>query len=225
MAAIRAVLADEHELFSEGIQRILSELKNPVIEVIAAVRSGKDLIGAIEKEKTDLVLFELNFTDVEYDQLIRKIRQVDRDVKLIILSAYGEMKLVRNCFNLGIDGFLLKSNSVIELEKGISEVMQGQVFIGEGLQVAPPNRDEEGEAPEDETRLNDRFLIKQKLTKRETEILQLICAGLNNRQISKELFISDQTVGVHKKNIMKKLKVNSTPDLIRFAMEKKIVAV
>lgn len=223
MAAYRAVLADEHVLFMEGIQRILSEMDNPVVEVIATVRSGKDLVDVIDKQETDLVLLELNFIDIEYDQLIKTIRSASKDVKLIILSAYGEMKLVRNCFNLGVDGFVLKSNSTDELRKGITDVMQGQVFLAEGLQVAPPNREVKDDEKHVLAQENDRFLLKQKLTKREIEILGLICDGLNNRQISKELFISDQTVGVHKKNIMKKLQVNSTPELIRFAEEKKIV--
>jgi DNA-binding NarL/FixJ family response regulator len=223
MAAYRAVLADEHELFTEGVQRILDGMDNPRIEVIAAARSGNDLIEIIETNKADLVLSELNFSDMEYEKMIEKLKSLKPGLKLIILSAYGEMKLVRSCFNLGVDGFLLKSNSIRDLENGISAVMQGNIFMGEGLMVAPPSNQVSQEEKQVQAQVNDRFILKQKLTRREVEILGLICSGLNNRQISKELFISDQTVGVHKKNIMKKLSVNTTHDLIKFAREKKIV--
>ena len=222
MAAYKAVLADEQVLFTEGIKKILHDMDNPRVEVIAAAHTGKDLLELIEGKEIDLVLFELNFSDIDYDQLIQKLRANNPGVKLLILSAYGEMKLVRSCFNKGIDGFILKSNSLDSLRDGILEVMQDNIFMGEGLMVAPPNQKETNEK-QGISHVNDRFKIKQKLTKRENEILDLICQGLNNRQISKELFISDQTVGVHKKNIMKKLDVNSTPALIEFAKENKIV--
>jgi len=223
MAAYKAVLADEQVLFTEGIQKILGEMDNLSIEVIAAARSGKDLEGILETNETDLILFELNFADMDYEELIGMIKSVSPKSKLIIVSAYGEIKLVRSCFNLGVDGYLLKSNSVSDLGKGITEVMQENIFMGDGLMVAPPNRKESMDDEVAIAKVNDRFLIKQKLTKRELEILELICSGMNNRQISKELYISDQTVGVHKKNIMKKLNVNSTPDLIQFVRENGIV--
>jgi DNA-binding NarL/FixJ family response regulator len=223
MAALRAVLADEQELFTEGLQRLLLEVHTETVEVIAAARSGEDLVRTIEREDADLILFELNFADIQYAELIQKLKSVKPQAKLIIVSAYGDMKLVRSCFNLGVDGYLLKSNSVEDLKRGISEVMQGQVFMGTGLKVAPPSNSAVDERQKAESEVNDRFVLKQKLTKREIEILGLICSGMNNRQISKELFISDQTVGVHKKNIMKKLKVNSTPDLVKFVKENKIV--
>ena len=76
MAALKAVLADEQELFTEGLQRLLLEMQNPTVEVIAAARSGEDLVGTIESKDADLILFELNFADIQYAELIQKIKSV-----------------------------------------------------------------------------------------------------------------------------------------------------
>jgi DNA-binding NarL/FixJ family response regulator len=141
---------------------------------------------------------------------------------MFILSAYGDTKLVRSCFNCGIDGFALKTHSVETLRSGIVEVMQNRIFLAEGLQVAPQINDKELNSPSTEQVVNDRFLLKQQLTKREVQILKLIVSGMNNRQIAKELYISHETVGVHKKNIKKKFDVNSTPSLIHFVQENRI---
>jgi len=224
MAALRVILADEHNLFLEGMKRILGTLNKPKIEVVAQANTGKDLLKIIENMEADLILSELNFADIEYEALIRGIKENRPQVKLMLVSAYGEMKLVRSCFTLGADGFLHKSNSLDNLQTGLYEVMQDRVFLGDGLQVAPSQFD--GELPEiKETKalVQDRFSLKYKLTRREMEVLRLIVAGKNNRQIGKDLFISDQTVGVHKKNIMKKFSVNSTATLIKFCKENRIV--
>jgi DNA-binding NarL/FixJ family response regulator len=223
MTAFKAVLADEQVLFIEGIKRMLAEMDNPEVEVIAAASTGKDLLEIIEMNEIDLIIFELNFLDMDYDELIKKIRSINPEVKLFILSAYGNIKLVRSCFNKGIDGFALKSNSLENFKKGIIEVMQDKIFMGDGLHVAPQINKEESTIPRDKTMINDRFMLKQKLTNRELQILKMVIDGMNNRQISKELYISHETVGVHKKNIKKKLNVNSTPQLIDFVKENKIV--
>jgi len=223
MAAFKAVLADEHILFLEGIKKILHEIDQPRIEVIATVTTGKDLLEFIEREEADLLLFEVNFTDINYGELIRRIKKTKKTVKLFVLSAYGDIKLVKSCFEFGVDGFAIKSNSKENLQQGLLDVLQDKVFMGEGLFVSPQNNSIAEEKVKSTSVVHDRFLLRQKLTKRELEILELIISGQNNRQIAKDLFISDQTVGVHRKNIMKKLDVNSTPALIRFAIENKIV--
>lgn len=223
MAAYRAVLADEHVLFMEGLRRILTEMKNPDIQVIATAQTGKDLLKYFETNEADLAIIEVSLSDMDYEEMIKKLKSLSPKLKIIILSAYGDIKLVRNCFTKGIDGYSLKSNSLDNLKNGIIEVLKDQIFIGNGLQVSPQLHEEPNEDKFDHKNLSDRFLIKQKLTKRELQILKMIVDGLNNRQISKELFISHETVGVHKKNIKKKLGIYSTPSLIEFAIENRLV--
>ena len=99
--------------------------------------------------------------------------------------------------------------------------MEDKTYIAPGLHITPPNGKRLSKGKK--SIYEDRFVIKQKLTPREQEVLELITEAKNNKEIAKELFISDQTVGVHRKNIMRKLGVKNTINLIKFAFENQLV--
>jgi len=226
MAAFKAILADEQVLFVEGIRLVLEQMENPQVEVVGIAGTSNDLFEQLKEKQADVLLFELNFQGEDPVNLIQKIKLVNREIKLLVLSAYGEIKLVRSCFNSGVDGYILKSNDVNALKTGITSVMQQEIYLGDGLMLSPAMHPDEPSSITLESNplaKNDRFVMRQNLTNRELEILEMIVKGLNNRQIAKELYISDQTVGVHKKNIMKKLEVNSTPDLIKTVEDNKLI--
>lgn len=226
MAAYKAILADEQILFVEGIKLVLQQMENPQVDVIGTARTSDDLFKVISEKQADVLLFELNFQGEDPVNLIQKIKLANRKIKLLVLSAYGDIKLVRSCFNNGVDGYILKSNDLKTLTNGIMAVMQEEIFLGEGLMLSPSMHKDEPKsnlAESNPLAKSDRFVLRQYLTNRELEILEMIVNGLNNRQIAKELYISDQTVGVHKKNIMKKLEVNSTAALIKAVEDNKLI--
>lgn len=226
MAAYKAILADEQILFVEGIKLVLQQMENPQVDVIGTARTSNDLFKVLSEKQADVLLFELNFQGEDPVNLIQKIKLANREIKLLVLSAYGDIKLVRSCFNNGVDGYILKSNDLKTLTNGIMAVMQEEIFLGEGLMLSPSMHKDEPKsnlAESNPLAKNDRFVLRQYLTNRELEILEMIVKGLNNRQIAKELYISDQTVGVHKKNIMKKLEVNSTAALIKAVEDNKLI--
>ena len=96
----------------------------------------------------------------------------------------------------------------------------GNTFLASGLNITPKKN---GVRKVEENNFEDRFLLKKKLTKREQEVLELITKALNNKEIGERLYISDQTVGVHRKNIMRKLNVRNTVNLIKFAIDHQLV--
>lgn len=217
MAEYKIVIADEHSLFLEGLERILEMNHSPSYNVIAKANSGKDLISIIKNSELDAALFDISFVDIEPEDLIEQIKKANRKIKLFVLSAYGDMKLVKSCFRLGVDGYMLKSSDNKTLFKGLNDIFSGQIFVGENIKLSP---DLNGNG---KTVLNsakkkmisvDRFLLRQALTKREKEILEFLYNGLSNKSISEQLFISEHTVSVHRKHIMKKLYVNSTVELL-----------
>ncbi len=219
MADYKIAIADEHEMFLEGLKNLLEANEYPGYKVAATAKSGKDLISQIENEDFDALIFEINFVDIEPEDLIKEIRKADRNVKLFVLSAYGDMNLVKKCFRLGVDGYLLKSSSSSSLFSGLDTIFRDDIYIGENLKVSPVKSIADNNSTESLEKKKypyDRFLIRQKLTRREKEILRFICQGMSNRAIAKELYISDHTVGVHRKHIMKKINVTSTADLISF---------
>ncbi len=226
MADYKIAIADEHEMFLEGLKVLLEANEYPGYSVTAKIKSGKDLISLIENENFDALIFEINFVDIEPEELITELKKRNSNVKLFVLSAYGDMNLVKTCFRLGADGYLLKSSNSSLLFSGLDTIFRDDIFIGENLKVAPVKNSIDKnniEKTEKKKFPIDRFLIRQKLTKREKEILELICRGMSNRMIAKKLFISDHTVGVHRKHIMKKMNVSSTANLLSFVSKYEIL--
>jgi len=217
MAEYKIVIADEHRLFLDGLERILEANQSPSYEVAAKTNSGKDLISIIRDLELDAAIFDINYVDIEPEDLIEQIRKANRRIKLFVLSAYGDMKLVKTCFRLGIDGYMLKSSDNKTLFRGLNDIFSGQIFVGENIKLSP-ELNGNGKLRINSTKKKmisvDRFLLRQSLTKREKEILEFINKGLSNKSISEQLFISEHTVSVHRKHIMKKLNVNSAGELL-----------
>ncbi len=180
-------------------------------------------------EDCNLIITDLNIEDDDVVDHVPRIKKKNPNCRVIVLTNYDNYKLVRDMMKAGADGYLLKKSSFGELIKCIEEVMDGHAHIGNGLKLTPSrklfnSKEEEGSTEENVIRkYEDRFQVRQKLTKRELEILKLITQAKTNKEIGTELFISDQTVGVHKKNIMRKLNVRSTISLIKYAMEQNLV--
>ena len=221
MAEYRVVLADEHNLFLEGLEHILNSNESPSYKIIAKVNTGKDLISIVQNSEIDAVIFDIDFVDYEPEDLISQIRTVNEKVKLLVLTSYVEMKLVKSCFRLGIDGYLLKSSGTESLFDSLNKIFSGEIYVGENIQLSPDLNGKNKPIKNSKKKMAsiDRFLIRRLLTKREKEILRFIRKGLSKREIAELLFISENTVSVHKKHVMKKLKTNNTNDLLNLIEE------
>lgn len=222
MSAIKCVLVDKQSIFKTALKAFLENSESLNLSVSDDESTAEGLMLFLHKNlSTDLVILDLNLPDEDGLELIPRIRKQFKHVRILVLTAYGDYKFVGQALKNGADGYILKSNSMDELFEGIEEVMEGHTFLASGLHITPPN----GKALTSHKKSNyeDRFVIKQKLTTREHEVLELITQAKNNKEIAKELFISDQTVGVHRKNIMRKLGVRNTINLIKFALENQLV--
>lgn len=221
--ATRAVIADYQIMFTEGIQAILKEM-NPLPIKIVGVANNLEELYKLTEFPIDLLILELAIADSLGTTLITELKQSIPGVKIIILSNYGESNLVREAFKKGVDGYVLKTNHSIELVQCIDFVMAGRTYLAEGLRLAPEFDAQKKKPVVERIRLcEDRLLLKQKLTKREMEILGLIVQYKNNKTIAQELYISDQTVSAHRKRIMKKFEINNTVKLIKFTLDHQLV--
>jgi DNA-binding NarL/FixJ family response regulator len=222
MALVNSVIADIQSIFKAGLKSYFDNHKNLNVNVLGDVDTAEDLMLFLHKNlKTELVILDLNLPDEDGLELIPKIRKQFKHVKILVLTAYGDYKFVGQALKNGADGYILKSNSTSDLDEAILQVMEDQTYLAPGLHITPPNGKRlTGKL---KTPYEDRFVIKQKLTSREHEVLELITQAKNNKEIARELFISDQTVGVHRKNIMRKLGVRNTINLIKFALENQLV--
>jgi DNA-binding NarL/FixJ family response regulator len=138
-----------------------------------------------------------------------------RDLKIVILTMYNDSKLAKEVLQSGANGYILKSSDASTILNAIEEVLDNGTFVSDevGLNgVTVPKTEEEA-------RFVDKFINKHSLTKREVEILRLITHAKSNREIGTELYISEQTVTVHRKNIMRKLNCNNATSLMKIAYE------
>jgi len=219
MNRIRVVLADDHLLFQQGLKRLLEVDVEMDMEVVATASSGRELIGILKTARPHIVLLDLNMPGMDGLDAFKAIKDWNGGLKVIVLTMYDDAKIVKKVLKSGVDGYILKQYGLDEVLNAIKEVLAGNVHIGKGIEF----NNNKVTTSKNQHIFDDKFIRKYRLTKRELEILQLIGQALNNKDIAKELFISDQTVSVHRKNIMRKLNVNNTAGLIRVAYHQSLI--
>lgn len=217
MAGIRAVLADEQRLYTEALKCLLAKHFDD-IQVVDVAHDGPTLMDQASIYQPDLFIVNVKLPVVDGLTLIPDLKQVCPDSTIVVISEYDHPKFIKTAFQGGADGYLLKTNSVEELSSCLTTTMNGSTFMGQGVSIGSLSR-KSNTNYETDWDIEDAFMVKSNLTKRELEILACIANAKNNKEIAQELFISDQTVGVHRKNIMKKMNVSSTASLIKMAHE------
>lgn len=220
--ATSIVVLDCQKMFVEGLDSYL-KLNAKKYEVISRVCTSVELQGKIQNIDFDILITELNIPDQDGILIIEQLRNTNPEIKILVLSSYTDFKHVRDAMLKGADGFVSKTSTFGELTYALDEISFGNTYIGDGLRTSPSAFTKSSIKSKVASEYEDTFTLKKKLTKREREILELITQGKNNKKIGSELFISDQTVGVHRKNIMKKLGIRNTASLIKFALENHLV--
>lgn len=172
---------------------------------------------ALRQEPVDLVLLDLNMPVMDGLEVLPVLRADFPSLPVMVVTQYRDPKIVRECLQEhGVNGYALKSTPLEQFIDGIRQVMQGTTFISNDLQLYPRESQEEDRKSQ---AFDEPFVSRYSLTRREMEILELIAQAKSNADIAAALFISRQTVLAHRKNIMRKLNITSTPALVRFAIQ------
>ncbi|WP_339901480.1 response regulator transcription factor [uncultured Cyclobacterium sp.] len=206
----RILLADDHKLFAAGIERLLSNEPDFVVEKV--VHNGKEAIAAIQEKKVDLIITDMNMPGVNGLDILQYIKKKRWKVKTIVLSMYDDEEIFKKCIKQGVNAYVLKNADPEELIYTIREVMEDR-YLANFEHVL--NQAEEG----DEFEQYDHFKATFKLSKRELEILRWIVKGRTNKEIAEELYLSIHTVETHRKHLHQKLKVSSVTELVKKALE------
>ena len=216
---INAIIVDDHALFAEGLIALLKEVKEPRVEVVHVSHDGEDIFRWLGKRRVHLIFLDLNLGKINGLDLIEPIKERSPDTRIIIVSGYSDGNFVKTAFLNGADGYVLKGSPLEELRRGILTVMEDNTFMGKGVQVTAKSADQKEKYRHSnrQTRAMDAFSLMNDLTKREQQILELITQAFSNKEIARKLYISDQTVSVHRKNIMRKLGVSNTVSLVKAA--------
>jgi DNA-binding NarL/FixJ family response regulator len=221
MRFLNVLIADSHPIFVEGLQAVLSRTSDRHQYAIRGIaRSGDQVLEQLRQFQADLLLFDLNLPDTEAVKILQEVKRNSSQTRILVMTAVDDPRMVKAAFKAGADGYMLKSGTRDELMRAIQEVNDGQTFLGRGVVLsdhALPAGGADAGLPE------RRFARKHGLTKREIEIMRLIGQAMSNKEIAEKLYISDQTASVHRKNIMRKLQVNNTANLIKLAYENNLV--
>lgn len=208
----RIVLADDHHLFLEGVRTVLNEM--PAIEIAATVSNGIELMEKIRNGSFDLVLLDLNMPKMDGLKCLQEIKLIKPSVKVLVLTNYSQPELIDEVRKLGADGFMIKNSTASELRDAVQTLLAGETFFAHPEQK--PMLDES-------SYFFDDFLKKFKLTRREVDIIKLVCQEFSSKQIAAALNLSEFTVTTHRKNIQRKLNVKNVAGLVAFAKEHHLV--
>lgn len=213
------LVADHHPIFAEGIRSLLSNSKEGEFSfhIKGVAVNGSQVEEYLDNSQPDLFLLDPDLPDAEGLKIVASVKQLGPKTRVLILNGSVDPLQIQAAFRAGADGYMLKSGTHEELLKAVGELAEGRTYVGRGLMPFATQQEADGLSPE------IRFARQYQLTKREIEILKLIGQALTNKEIAERIFISDQTASVHRKNIMRKLGVNSTGALIKLAFENHLV--
>jgi DNA-binding NarL/FixJ family response regulator len=212
---MKIAIADDHQLFREGLRFILEG--NKKYNVLFEAENGQVLLDKMQNNIPDIVLLDLKMPVMDGIESIQKIKTLFPDVKIIILTMHHEENMILHVLDLGANGYLLKNSSSQEVTLAIDQVMAKDYYFTDFVTSVMIKGIKKQVKPSPFT--TDEF----QLTKREQEILQLICEELTSVEIADKLFISDRTVESHRKSLMEKLNAKNTAGLVIKAVKAQIV--
>lgn len=212
MMPSKVILADDHQFLLEGVLTILKEEAS--LEVVATAQNGFELMDAVRRQNPDLVILDLNMPGYDGLQCLKKIKTNFPRVKVLVLSNYSQPELVEEVKKMEADGYLIKNSSAAELTEAIAAVLSGQKYYPDARELKP--------VPDD-SYFFDEFLKKYQLTKREVEIIKLVCREMSTKQIAATLFLSELTVNTHRRNILRKLEIKNVAGLMNFAKQNQLL--
>jgi DNA-binding NarL/FixJ family response regulator len=211
----RVILADDHVLVRHGIRRILEENLN--LEIKGEVGDGLELLSLLNKLNADLVILDVSMPNLRGIEAISEIRHIQPNIKVLILTMHNEEEYLYQAVSAGADGYLLKEDAEKELFSAIETIHSGRVYISPNLADQSMQNWVRMRRGEDPT------YHAQPLTVREREILKLIAEGKSNKEIGDLLCISVRTVERHRANMMSKLNIRKTAELVQYALKKHYV--
>lgn len=213
MEKIKIIIADDHQLFRNGLKILLNSF--PEFEVTGEASNGEEFLRLIKSCPADIALMDINMPEMDGIDATRKGLKICPSINIIALSMYGEEEYYYKMVDAGAKGFLLKDSDISEVREAVLTVMKGGSFFSQELlyHVIQKIKHRENESK------------SANLSKREREILLKICEGLSNQEIAETLFISKRTVDKHRANLLGKTGSKNTASLILFAIRNKLIEI
>jgi DNA-binding NarL/FixJ family response regulator len=206
------IIVEDQHIFRKGLILLLKEI--PGIQIFGEASNGEEFLKMIENERPDIVFMDIQMPVMNGIDATKNAIALYPDLKIVAISMFGDEEYLVSMLEAGVKGFLLKTVEEYELKKAIELVSDNKNYFSDELLPVLTNslvnRKARSETPEPE--------LREELTKREIEVLDLICKGFTIKEIADKLFISQRTVDGHKANLFRKTGVDSSVKLVTFAI-------
>jgi two-component system, NarL family, invasion response regulator UvrY len=204
---IRILIADDHSIVRDGLKRILAA--TPDLQVTGEAAGGDEALALVRANDYDVVMLDMSMPGLSGIDLIKRLKLEKPRLKILVLSMHGESQYAARVLKAGAAGYLSKDSAAEALLGALRKIAAGGVHIGE---AAAASLLQAGDKPPHET-----------LSDREFEVMRLLVEGLGPTEIGERLHLSVKTVSTHKTRILDKLNLGSTAELVRYAMEHRLV--
>ena len=209
---IKILIVDDHALFVEGMKSMFKPEDG--IVVTCTTQNGNEVPHILDQEDVDLILMDIDMPILDGIATMELLKKKGYDVPILMLTMHQSIKRIRGSLERGAQGYILKDASKPDLMEAIRRVSQRQNYFH------PKINEQVFEYLRGKTSAKNTL---QELSDREIEIIKCLSDGMNTKAISEALFISEHTVKTHRRNIMQKLRVKTSAELIRLAMERELI--
>jgi DNA-binding NarL/FixJ family response regulator len=214
MKLVKILLADDHAILRDGLKIVLQTDKS--IKILGEAGDGEEVIALVKKLQPDIVILDINMPKMNGIEAARAIRKFDKKVRILMLTMYEQENYIVDAISAGINGYIFKMSDMEEFLLAIKELSEGRDYFSEKVsQIVFKGMHLKAQKSEEHEKIH--------ITNREKEILKLLAKGLTSQEIAETLFISYFTVGQHRKNILEKLGLKNTAELVFYAVKEGLV--
>jgi two-component system nitrate/nitrite response regulator NarL len=203
----KIVVCEDHPIYAQGILDFLKKH----FSIAGVFNNGLEVLNFIVKNKADILLLDLNLPGINGIEVVQELKRRNHQIKIVVISMYNDKMLIDKCKKLGVHAFCNKQVSNSELLMILNNLKKGEFLVDDSIKKRNEKKLEKKSL--------ENFEIKSKLTDREIELIELFSKGLSSKEIAFQLNVSYFTVDTHKKNIFKKMNINSTVELVKFYYE------
>ena len=216
---IRTMIVDDHALFRRGLEMVLEEEQD--IELVGQASDGAEAVEKAAESLPDVVLMDIRMPRSSGIEACRAMKEAAPSAKIVILTISDEEEDLFEAIRAGASGYLLKDIPLDEVADAVRAVYGGQSLINPSMAAKLLTEFATLAKRDDEERAQE--VPAPRLTEREMQVLKLMARGMNNRDIAKELFISENTVKNHVRNILEKLQIHSRMEAVMIAVREKLI--
>lgn len=213
---IRIVIVDDHKLFREGLNYVISQMEG--FKIVGEASSGKDFLEMMDNLDVDIVLMDICMPDIDGIETTEKAVAKKPNIKIVALTMFCDEEYYYKMIQAGVSGYILKESGKEELETALHAVAAGENYFSQKLLhniIKNLHNSKTFKVPVNSNEI--------KLTSREIEILKLICQGLSNSEISERISLSPRTVEGHKSNLISKTGVKNSVSLVIYALKNHLI--